>query len=108
MQLEHYGGPAIGTTWPVHDAPWDFFRFSKHAWQTLFNPQTGFEIVAAEHGEPASVRSRVPHPPTIGLSHQPAFLNSCCIVRKISETTLRWDVSVDEVLQGSEYPKGER
>ena len=44
-------------TWPVHDAPWDFWRFSKYGWDTLFHTYSGFEVIAAEMGEPASIRA---------------------------------------------------
>jgi hypothetical protein len=94
-------------TWPVHDAPWDFWRFSKFGWDTLFHKYSGFEVIAAEMGEPASVRAHVQHPPTIGLEDQPAFLFSAVIARKIGESDLRWEVPLDEVLRGSRYPSGE-
>lgn len=94
-------------TWPVHDAPWDFWRFSKFAWDALFNSYSGFEVIAAEMGEPASVRAHIQHPPTIGLEDQPSFLFSAAIVRKIGESDLRWDVPLEEVLRGSRYPAGE-
>jgi SAM-dependent methyltransferase len=29
----------------MHDAPWDFWRFSDNSWKALFNKNTGFEIV---------------------------------------------------------------
>jgi SAM-dependent methyltransferase len=31
--------------WPLHEEPWDFWRFSKDAWNGLFNAHTGFEMV---------------------------------------------------------------
>ena len=94
-------------TWPVHDAPWDFWRFSKFGWDTLFHSYSGFEVIAAEMGEPASVRAHIQHPPTIGLEDQPSFLFSAVIARKIGESDLRWEVPLDEVLRGSRYPAGE-
>lgn len=39
-------------TWPVHDAPWDFWRFSSSAWQALFNSATGFRVIEAVMGFP--------------------------------------------------------
>jgi SAM-dependent methyltransferase len=30
---------------PLHDLPWDYWRFSDNAWHGLFNKQTGFEVI---------------------------------------------------------------
>ena len=38
-------------TWPVHDSPWDFWRFSTDTWRVLLNRGTGFEIVEGAMGE---------------------------------------------------------
>jgi SAM-dependent methyltransferase len=29
-------------TFPLHEEPWDYFRFSAHSWRALFNQHTGF------------------------------------------------------------------
>jgi len=42
-------------TWPPHEEPWDFWRFNRTTWATLFNAATGFEIVEAVVGEPARI-----------------------------------------------------
>jgi hypothetical protein len=42
-------------TWPVHEMPWDYFRFSEAAWMALLNKATGFEIVEATMGEPSYI-----------------------------------------------------
>ena len=34
-------------TWPIHEEPNDFWRFSDNAMRVLFGPATGFEIVSA-------------------------------------------------------------
>jgi 2-polyprenyl-3-methyl-5-hydroxy-6-metoxy-1,4-benzoquinol methylase len=36
--------------WPIHDAPWDFWRFSDSSWASLFNRITGFEIIRTAAG----------------------------------------------------------
>jgi hypothetical protein len=46
-------------TYPIHDAPWDYWRMSKDAWPALFNRSTGFEILDIGEAEPAFI---VPHP----------------------------------------------
>ena len=34
--------------WPLHDIPFDYFRFSDQAWHGLFNAHTGFCIIDAK------------------------------------------------------------
>lgn len=102
------GGIGLFTThqaWPVHDSPWDFWRFSKESWTALFNAATGFEIVHAEVGEPGYVVAQKCHAVT-NFGTQPVFLSSVVMFKKTRDTSLRWDVSLAEVT-ASQYPEGE-
>lgn len=90
-------------TWPLHEEPWDFWRFSSHTWRAIFNEATGFEVVEAAMGERASVVADILHAPTAGLDEQPAFLGSSVIVRKNGPSALSWDVSLDRFAEGR-YP----
>jgi hypothetical protein len=92
-------------TWPIHEVPCDFWRFSRYGWPTLFNKFTGYEIVATEMGEPASVVGKQLHAANAGLEDHPAFLSTCVTARKIADTTLDWDVSPDMIVDTS-YPRG--
>jgi SAM-dependent methyltransferase len=89
-------------TWPTHDEPWDFFRFSKYAWACLFNAHTGFEIVSAEQGLPSHVLPALYLPGQI-LDNQPGWLMSAVIARKVSDTALNWQVPTSAVVSGV-YP----
>ncbi|WP_038217812.1 class I SAM-dependent methyltransferase [Xenophilus azovorans] len=86
-------------TWPLHEEPCDYFRFSRHAWKALFNRATGFEILEAVHGCTGYV---VAHHATIashfGEAHTVALM-SCVLVRKVAETTLQWPVEMDEIAE---------
>jgi hypothetical protein len=93
-------------TWPLHEEPWDFWRFSQHSWRTLFNSATGFEVLEAACGEPARIHPVRSNPATHGLPDHPAFLGSASIARKISETAPSWEVSLEEAAHGK-YPPGE-
>ncbi len=42
----------------MHDLPWDFWRFSDSAWNSLFNDYTGFKVVKTFLGGPMAL---VPH-----------------------------------------------
>ncbi|MEN3361159.1 MAG: hypothetical protein V7637_5141 [Mycobacteriales bacterium] len=90
-------------TWPVHDAPWDFYRFSQYAWVTLFNRYSGFEIVAVAAGEPGKVVANILHPSTNGLELQPAFLSSAVLARKVAPTELVWAADASAVVADA-YP----
>ncbi len=77
--------------WPLHEEPWDFFRFSKDAWRGLFNPLTGFEILGASCALEAMI---VPAEAGGGalqdLDGQPTYLLSGAHVRKTGPAELRW------------------
>ncbi len=74
--------------WPIHDAPWDFWRFSDRAWTALLNPSTGFEIISAKMGEPAYVIASNCHSITNFAPTPLGFLASNVLFRKIGPTTL--------------------
>ena len=94
-------------TWPLHEEPWDFWRFSRHSWQTLFNPATGFEVVEAVSGDPAHIHACFTNPVTHGLAaSRDAHLGSASIARKVSATTLSWPVPVATAARDM-YPAGE-
>jgi hypothetical protein len=91
-------------TWPIHDSPWDFWRFSSGAWRALLNRDTGFEIVEVAMGEGASVVAHYLSPATANLDLQPAHLGSSVIARKTRSVDLRWNV--DPLLATDEaYPR---
>lgn len=93
-------------TWPLHDEPWDFWRFSIHAWPALFNPMTGFEIVEVAQGEPARIHALWDSPVARDMPDSPAFLGSNVIARKVGDTSLDWPVPTALACSGS-YPAGE-
>ena len=90
-------------TWPVHEEPWDFWRYSKHSWKCLFNTKTGFEVIEAVMGMPCSIVPGHMDVSTDGLWHQPAYLGTVMIARKIGPSILSWDVAVSD-LDAGVYP----
>lgn len=94
---------ATHQTWPIHDAPCDFFRFSDSSWRALFNGSTGFEILETALGEPASVVAHWLQPDTRDLDRQPAYLSSAVLCRKIGACQLSWDVEPSS-LAWTSYP----
>src|SRR5262249_38428306 len=93
-------------TWPPHEEPWDFWRFSRSSWQTIFNAATGFEILEPAGGEPARVHPVRQHPANRDLPQSIAWLGSTCLARKITDTKLSWPVPLKIAVEGN-YPKGE-
>lgn len=96
---------ATHQTWPPHELPWDFWRYSPAAFQVLLNAHTGFEIVRAESGLPALIVPMVRDVGTRGVHRNPANLGVSVLARKVSRPCpdLRWDLAAADVL-ASEYP----
>ncbi|WP_292036775.1 MULTISPECIES: methyltransferase domain-containing protein [unclassified Brevundimonas] len=96
------------SAYPLHDEPWDFWRFSKNAWSALFNAHTGFEVVDAQYRYPAFVV-----PKLIGeaghedVSTSMNHLVSACLVRKVGEPKVEWAANTADVYDLG-YSHGER
>lgn len=85
-------------TWPLHEEPWDFFRFSKDAWSGLFNRLTGFEIIEAGYGIEAGIVARECHSGSLqGLDGERTYLLSACMARKIGEPTVTWEADPSSI-----------
>ena len=95
------GGKALiisHPAWPLHEEPWDFFRFSKEAWHGIFNVHTGFHLVDAQYQYPASivpVYCNAPH--FEGMSTGRTYLLSGCIVEKIGPPQVAWEADASAV-----------
>ena len=84
--------------WPIHEEPWDFFRFSKESWSGIFNQHTGFEVVDARYQHPASIVPFYAHNEHFqSMSLGPAYVMSGCYVRKNAPAKVQWDAEVSEV-----------
>ena len=90
-------------TWPLHEEPWDYFRFSRHAWKGLLNSGTGFEIIdAADGGTAFIVPASLTAATAFGEWHKGAMM-SAVLFRKVSETPLQWPVRMSDVVD-DHYP----
>ena len=100
---------ATHPTWPPHERPWDFWRFSEEGFQVLLNPVTGFEILECSSGLPCSIIPFGTDEPMKGMYMHHAYLGISVIARKIgpSDGRLAWDVGVDEILETA-YPTAEK
>jgi hypothetical protein len=90
-------------TWPLHEEPCDYFRFSRHSWKALFNSVTGFQILATAHGGKAYI---VPHhlsaASAFGEWHTAALMSGV-LFRKISDTSIDWPVEMTDIASDT-YP----
>jgi hypothetical protein len=89
--------------WPIHDQPWDFWRFSDQAWHGLLNRDTGFEILDATMAEPAFIVAQRCHPVTNFGIGQTGFLASNVLFRKTADTSLTWPTNLIRPLL-ADYP----
>lgn len=79
--------------YPLHDEPWDFFRFCENAWIGLFNKFTGFEVLKTGYSLPASVvPQNASNGALQGLDMANTYLVSAVIARKISKPSVNWPV----------------
>ncbi|MFG1361390.1 methyltransferase domain-containing protein [Xanthobacter pseudotagetidis] len=90
-------------TWPLHEEPCDYFRFSRHSWKALFNASTGFEILAAADGCPAFIVAERLSGASAWSEMYRGALMSAVIFRKTGESLVDWPVSMKDIA-ADEYP----
>ena len=96
------GGRALiisHAAWPLHEEPWDYFRFSVEAWTGLFNKHTGFRIVESQYQYPAVVVPAYANAAdqqvmTLGRT----YLLSGCVIEKIGTAKVEWDAELCELM----------
>jgi len=103
MRLGAVGYIRTHQTIGLHDLPWDYWRFSDLAWGALFNRRTGFEIEVTHLGEPMFIVPFEMAPKWFGNERSAGFAVSAVTFRKVAETTLDWDVPLEEI-SSAPYP----
>jgi SAM-dependent methyltransferase len=88
---------------PVHDTPWDFFRFSDNAWHALFNRRTGFEVLATDMSQSLHMVPRVLPEQEAFAERTFGFASSEALVRRIGPAEVDWPVNLSEVID-TRYP----
>lgn len=93
-------------TWPSHELPWDFWRFSKASFTSLLNPITGFEILSCTEGLPCGILPFGTDSSMKRMLSAPANLGVSVLARKIAppDCRLRWDINTEEIISNV-YPK---
>lgn len=92
-------------SWPPHELPWDYWRYSRGAFGSLFNAHTGFELVRVEEGLPALLVPMVDDQSAREVARNPTPLAVSALARKIGPPRgdLSWDLAAEDVSRGS-YP----
>ncbi|WP_301947686.1 methyltransferase domain-containing protein [Planktothrix agardhii] len=95
--------------WPLHEKPWDFWRFSDEGLRVLFSPALGFEIIKSGLFAPLRLHLDQVNSPQELLATQPGFGGVAILAKKVREVNydkFRWDVTLDDILEAdSYYPK---
>lgn len=89
---------ASHASYPLHDTPWDFWRFSTDAWKGIFNSHTGFTILDAQYRFPAHIVPRLAN--GVGFEHMsrgPGYFTSGCVIEKTGEAQVEWSRSPAEI-----------
>ncbi len=89
----------------LHDMPWDFWRFSEYAWDSLFNKYTGFRIVDRAMDTPQFVLPFRYIPAKHDCERSAGFEWTGVLFQKVGDTQLSWEAPLDEIIKSS-YPGG--
>jgi SAM-dependent methyltransferase len=82
------GGVVFHSTvhsWPIHEYPNDFWRFSDEGLKVLFGPAFGFEVIGALMTNQVSMYPQYRFAALLHLPMNPGYAESCILSRKIAE-----------------------
>ena len=74
-------------TYPLHGAPYDYWRFTRDGLAALFHPKIGMDTIACCHEFPCSITTEEDPGAIASLD---AFLNTCLCAIKIAATPGEW------------------
>lgn len=73
-------------SWPIHEAPNDFWRFSDAGLAILFGPDMGFEVIESGMSERMSlVPERQRHGPFLEMPFNPGYGHAYVMARKVRD-----------------------
>lgn len=95
-------------TCPLHETPWDFWRFTHEGLRMLFSPALGFELISFGLSGPCRVHVEAENSSASHNPFHPTFGGSSILVRKTRDydpEAFRWNTSLQDVLPpDSAYP----
>jgi hypothetical protein len=93
---------------PLHERPWDFWRYTDQALRILFSPPLGFEIIGCAFDRPVRMHPDTVREDLIHLPLEAAWVGISVLARKITDidpAKFIWSASVASCLGGdSHYP----
>jgi hypothetical protein len=96
---------------PLHERPWDFWRYTDQALRVLFSPPLGFEVIRCSFDTPARMHLDVPRDDLMHLPMEPVWVGISVLARKTAEidpAKFVWSASVADCLgHDSRYPPPE-
>jgi hypothetical protein len=99
----------VPSAWPLHELPWDFYRFSIEGMKALFPPALGFESVKAGYEFPVQIHMHQNLPDLSEFPYAIGFGFVAFMAQKVREVDLSrysWQAGLMEVVEaGSTYPK---
>jgi hypothetical protein len=72
-------------TFPIHEEPNDFWRFSDEGLKVLFGPELGFEVIAAGHADPLYIHNHHGRDTDVLMPCVQAWAQSFVLARKIHD-----------------------
>lgn len=85
-------------SWPLHEEPWDFWRYSENAWDGIFNAHTGFRLLDKGHAMRAKIvadHAQGGHMQAHDNAH--TFLISACLVEKTGPALVAWEAEAGQL-----------
>lgn len=99
-KIMYMGGHALiisHAAWPIHEEPWDFWRYSKDSWNGIFNSHTGFTVVSKGYAHRSWTVPNFATTNLVNMDRSPSYLISACLIRKSGEPVVNWDEEVSDV-----------
>lgn len=95
--------------WPLHERPWDFWRFSDDGLRVLFSKPMGFEIIKVAFFAPLRMHMDDLQKGYENMPVEESFGGVQILARKIADVDtdrFKWDTTIEEVLgSNSHYPQ---
>jgi methyltransferase family protein len=93
---------------PLHERPWDFWRYTDQALRILFSPPLGFEVIRCAFDTPARMHPDTPREDLMHLPLEPVWVGISVLARKtahIDPAKFVWSASASSCLgDESRYP----
>ena len=82
----------------LHDLPWDYWRFSSDSWASLFNQNTGFEIVETIFDHEMYIIPFLARKEMFDAEKADGYELSAVHALKVCDSALAWDSSLSDLV----------